>query len=1193
MASFDLEVGQTVSHFRMEKKLGEGGMGAVYLAEDLTLSRRVAIKFMSRALLVAQGNEAVRESLEKRFIREAKSAAAINHPNLAQIYEANFDTDNWYIAMEYIDGLSLYDQMTKEKKKFTVDEIVSICRQVVSGLEFAWDNYTIIHRDIKPHNIMLTKNKLVKIVDLGLAKPIASDDTHAEMPDLTGAGTPIGTPQYMAPEQATGQKDINYLVDVFALGATMYEVCSGKKAFSGNTAPMIYMSQVQKKYTPLKELRSDLPEGLVNIINHMMEPKPEDRIASYPAILAALNTVPTSSDLASGATLTQAYSKTMVGQMSGKTMGIEQPTLYHATDQLIKGRYRILKIIGKSRTGIEYHCLDTQLSVECSVKSIFPGREFPAHEMPRVKENFQRLMGFSHPNLVQIRDLTQDDATGEFFVVMETLPGHNLRAYTHRLKNELDSIDVKAIQSVLLLVAKALDNVSKTFGAIDHDLTPENIYLIKNDTQVKLMDFGITQPSPEILREVNPKDHFRFPLATPDYMAPELWQRKAAARQADLYSLGVIVYEMLSDKLPFWLKDPIPDSLLTPEMKKLPEHEQQFRYLFDRVVTEAPKPLPRLKRHENAAILKALAKDPHQRFASGEEFVMALQGKGGLMTAPKIAAAAAMLVLVAVGSFSIMKMLRSPPEPTPTRAVAHATSKSAKPKVTPGDTGAESQTADASQPADHEDEADSSQEAMDAAIQQVAMVTQREEDAAKKAKLLEMQAEAAKLETAFGDVRKGLTDNAYAVELTPQVDELYESARKKVAEGAFADAVTQFGEAIALANNVIRQAEEKKLTAMLQVKNEAVNLGKTFEQIRQELAAHERLAPKLTDAIAIATQAQQALTEEKFTDAIRDFKKAISQAEDLSTEAKKERRAQAEAAQKIAEESRAKLDKYKGLAADLTEAMVKVDVILSLGRTELNQEEFDTALEQFNKAQEDCKAIIALAETKFKAILGQPFTDPKSGVDFVWIEPLKFWVSRYEITNAQYRRYKPTHTSRKDTMSGLSLNGDQQPVAWITYYDAVGFCEWLKAVSARDAGVPDGYIYRLPSRDEWITLARCGVDRLYPWGSNWPPTYGNFGNQELFPSTWQLDGYTDEFPVTCPVDKSGKNEWGLYGITGNVWEWTTNLKDDRRAVMGGGWTDVNRSVLFINMDKAYASMSESYDNIGIRVLLAPEAPQGE
>ncbi len=1171
----------------MEKKLGEGGMGAVYLAEDLTLSRRVAIKFMSRSLLVQQGNKSVREGLEKRFIREAKSAAAINHPNLAQIYEANFESEDWYIAMEFIDGDSLYDLIT-DGKTYTIEEIINICRQTVSGLDFAWENYKIVHRDIKPHNIMLTKTNLVKIVDLGLAKPLESELTDFEMPDLTGAGTPIGTPQYMAPEQATGQKDINFLVDIFALGATLYEVCCGKKAFSGNTAPMIYMSQVQKKYKPLRELREDTPDFLVDLVDRMLEPKPENRIGSYSEILDVLSSASYSAGSAdltgamTGATSASAPSPTIAGHMSAKTIGMDQFTVYHATDKLIRDRYRILKPIGKSRAGMVYHCMDTKLSVECIVKSLFPGREYSENEMPRIKENFQRLMGFSHPNLVQIRDLQEDEETGEFFVVMELLDGHNLRDYTHRLKNELDTIDIKSILPILHLIAKALDNVSKTVGVIHHDLLPEDIYLLQNDSKIKFLDYGITGPAPDHTINADPAEYYKYPMASPDYMSPELWQHKSGSRQSDQYSLAVIIYEVLADRLPFWLKDPMPEDTDAKGKSDIPLVEKQLKFLYERVQSEPPKPLPFLKKHENAVLLKALAKDPHERYSSCEAFITAMEKKGGLPIGA-VAALSGMALVVAVGALIFMKP--APEEPPAAAAAIPHSPAPAQPKAvspapqTPAPAAVKTQVAPPPKTPEPPPEPIQTAAVTPSPAQESATAAQQEKIAAQ-AKTV------AELKRAYAALRELLQADPVSAESIPDADAILAEADKLAAKSDFVPAIKQYKEAIATGNNIIKRTKELKVKQQLDQMKEATTLQRTLTEQRDALLKNEEVAARMEPINTLAAEADALLEEENFTEAIRRYRTAIDRAHDISNEFNREMRETAEELKPKVTEARNQLNRYRGLSPEISENIVKVDVTMSLARESINREEFSFAVEQYNKALEECKAILTMAENKFQAKSGADFTDPKTGMAFVWIESMKMWVAKYEVTNAEYRNFKPTHDSKK--AMGFSLNRDRQPVLEVSYYDAVGFCQWLNAVSLPDVKAPEGYSYRLPSREEWETIARCGEERLYPWGNSWPPPYGNFGNQEMFPSNWQLDGYADEHTVTCEVTESGANEWGLFGVAGNAWEWTTDLKDGKRAVLGGDWTSVTRSTLIITLESAYAPMDEPFDNIGIRLVLAPE-----
>ncbi len=1180
MSAMDLEPGQTLSHFRMEKKLGEGGMGAVYLAEDLTLSRRVAIKFMSRNLLIQQGNQSVRESLEKRFIREAKSAAAINHPNLAQIYEANFDTDLWYIAMEFIDGASIYDMLQKGHQ-FSIDQIIDMTRQTVSGLDFAWDNYKIIHRDIKPHNIMLTKNNLVKIVDLGLAKPMESEETVSELPDLTAAGTPIGTPQYMAPEQATGQKNINYLVDIYALGATIYESCCGKKAFSGNTAPMIYMMQVQRKYTPLKELRSDVPPRLLQLIEDMLEPKPEKRIGSYKEILKALNEVgAVDSQQVTRVQMGGPASPTMMGHLSGKTIGMEQFTVFHQADKLIKDRYRILKALGKSRAGMVYHCMDTKLSVECLVKSIFPGREYPETDMPRITANFQRLMGYSHPNLVQIRDLQVDEETGEFFVVMELLNGQTLREYTHRLKTEHDKIEVNTIAPVMVSIAKALDSVSKSLGIIDHDLVPENIYLVGNDMRIKLLDYGIAYPLPDEVQHINPADNYRFPLANPDYMAPELWLRKSPVRQSDQYSLAVIVYEMIADRLPFWLKDPLPKSD-AKDNAKLPITDQQLKYLYERVINEPVKPLGFLKKHENKALLKALAKDPHDRFSNCEEFIKAMSAAGMIPAGMVIPAIAAMVAVVGVIGFLILHRGTTDQSPPPATASPSVKTVSAPPPPPTPSADVSPQTPAAPEPPPA---ADAPNKALQMAMTPAADQALKDMEKEKQAKLLAAKSEFTTRKNVFDALYTKLKDDVVALEMLPQADSLIKDISTAVAREDFATALKTCDEAIAMARTIEQRTREIKLKRLLELKSQAESLQKTFVEQRQNIEKIPTALALIGPVDSIAEAAQAALAREDYPEAITQFKKAIDDSHNLITQFNKELKGEIELLKSQVEEERGKLNKYKGLSAELTEKIVTLDVTISLARESLNKENFLDAQEQYKKALEDCRAFLGLAENKFQAKFGQNFTDPKTMMDFIWIDTMKIWVSKYEVTNGDYRKFKATHDSKKSM--GFSLNKDRQPVLEVSYYDAVGYCTWLNAVSGKEANLPDGYMYRLPSREEWETVARCGNERLYPWGNEWPPKYGNFGNQEVFPSTWKLDGYTDEFPVTCEVEKSGANEWGIFGMAGNVWEWTSELKDNKRAVLGGDWTSVSKATLIITVASAYAPMDEPFDNIGFRIFLA-------
>ncbi|MFT5128702.1 MAG: sulfatase activating formylglycine-generating enzyme [Rhodothermales bacterium] len=241
-------------------------------------------------------------------------------------------------------------------------------------------------------------------------------------------------------------------------------------------------------------------------------------------------------------------------------------------------------------------------------------------------------------------------------------------------------------------------------------------------------------------------------------------------------------------------------------------------------------------------------------------------------------------------------------------------------------------------------------------------------------------------------------------------------------------------------------------------------------------------------------------------------------------------------------------------------------------------------MDQFASVISMSEEIVEIARETFQAVRGRDFTVPGIGMEFVWVPALNFWVGKFEVTNGEFRQYKPAHDSKK--VEGLSLNSNRQPVLEVSYLDAIAYSQWMNVAAARHFDLPGGNRFRLPSVAEWKILARCGTDRKFPWGPEWPPPYGNFANQEVFPSSWKLDGYVDKYPVTCVVEDSGKNEWGLFGMAGNVWEWTNDARANSRAVCGGAWTEVTDATLAVDV-QGYAPADDEYDNIGFRLFLAP------
>ncbi len=263
-----------LGEFKLIKKLGQGGMGEVYLANQVSLDRKVALKVLSKEL-------AKRKDFVDRFIREARSMARVDHPNVVQIYAAQEDKGLNFVAIEFIDGQSMQDWMD-ELGKLSIGDALHATLMCAHALKSAHD-MTIIHRDIKPDNILVTKKGAIKVADFGLAK--ATDEDVS----MTQSGTGLGTPLYMPPEQARNAKNVDLRTDIYAVGVTLYYFLTGELPYTGDNMLELITAKEKGKYAPAKSLNSAIPEKLDLIIDKLIAQNPDHRYKNCDEVIAAID----------------------------------------------------------------------------------------------------------------------------------------------------------------------------------------------------------------------------------------------------------------------------------------------------------------------------------------------------------------------------------------------------------------------------------------------------------------------------------------------------------------------------------------------------------------------------------------------------------------------------------------------------------------------------------------------------------------------------------------------------------------------------------------------------------------------------------------------------------------------------------------------------------------------------------------
>ncbi|MCM8528133.1 MAG: serine/threonine protein kinase [Lentisphaeraceae bacterium] len=261
-------LGTEVNGFILEQWLGSGAMGEVHLARQIGIDRLVAIKIIPKENLSDEEDR-------MRFVMEAKNLAKLNHPNIVTAIQAGEFEGGAYLAMSYIEGITVEDKIDQEGR-LTETDALRVCEQIADALEHAWDDYKIIHRDLKPANFMIDTKNNFHLMDMGIAKSVENDMA------LTAVGIVMGTPFYMSPEQARGKKDIDFRSDIYSLGASLYNMVTGHPPFDEGSSSTEVMS-VKLHNTPKnpRKYNAKISKEMCTLISIMMHIDPEKRPKSW------------------------------------------------------------------------------------------------------------------------------------------------------------------------------------------------------------------------------------------------------------------------------------------------------------------------------------------------------------------------------------------------------------------------------------------------------------------------------------------------------------------------------------------------------------------------------------------------------------------------------------------------------------------------------------------------------------------------------------------------------------------------------------------------------------------------------------------------------------------------------------------------------------------------------------------------
>jgi serine/threonine protein kinase len=547
-----------VGQYVLERKLGEGGMAEVWEARHIHLGSRAAIKFL---LPRVAGNR----ELEDRFLNEGKRQARLQHPNIVAATDFLQVDGRSYLVMQYVEGENLDTKLRQQKGSLARRDVQEISSDVLSALDYA-HSLGVVHRDVKPSNILLDKNGRAMLSDFGIALALGEDHR------MTRTGMAVGTPDYMSPEQIVRPKAVDARSDIYSFGCVLYAMLTGRPPFGGDGATEFYIQDchVRTPPPPLAHHNPSISPALERVVLQCLEKDPAKRFQSCGLVLSALNAIPSP-----GASK---VSERKVGQYV-----LEEKLGEGGMAEVWRARHQVLG----TRVAVKF--------LSASVAGI-----------PDIEQRFlgegKRQAHLQHPNIVSAFDFLYIDERS--YLIMRFIEGQSLDEWLFKVQAPLSIPQALAISADVLhaLGYAHLQNV------IHRDIKPSNI-LIENSGRAFVMDFGIALALGE-----QRATQVGSAIGTPQFMSPE--QIVGAPNidgRSDIYSFGCVLYQILTRRLPFDAEEGAGDTEYAIKDKHLRQKPMPPRLLN-----------PNIPEHIERAILRCLEKNAADRFATCEEALLAL-----------------------------------------------------------------------------------------------------------------------------------------------------------------------------------------------------------------------------------------------------------------------------------------------------------------------------------------------------------------------------------------------------------------------------------------------------------------------------------------------------------------------------------------------------------------------------------------